>query len=165
GDVARWRADGALEYLGRNDHQVKLHGVRIELGEIEAALRGCDGVREAVVIARDDTGEQRLIAYLVGDAKHLAADALRTQLAARLPEVMLPSGHVWLDALPLTANGKLDRRALPAPDADARAVQAYAPPEGELEPLLATLWSELLGVEQIGRHDSFFALGGHSLLA
>ncbi|WP_249255156.1 condensation domain-containing protein, partial [Xanthomonas translucens] len=126
---------------------------------------GCDGVREAVVIARDDTGEQRLIAYLVGDAKHLAADALRTQLAARLPEVMLPSGHVWLDALPLTANGKLDRRALPAPDADARAVQAYAPPEGELEPLLATLWSELLGVEQIGRHDSFFALGGHSLLA
>ncbi|WP_155617148.1 amino acid adenylation domain-containing protein, partial [Xanthomonas translucens] len=165
GDVARWRAGGALEYLGRNDHQVKLHGVRIELGEIEAALRGCDGVREAVVIARDDTGEQRLIAYLVGDAKHLAADALRTQLAARLPEVMLPSGHVWLDALPLTANGKLDRRALPAPDADARAVQAYAPPEGELEPLLATLWSELLGVEQIGRHDSFFALGGHSLLA
>ncbi|QSQ54056.1 non-ribosomal peptide synthase/polyketide synthase [Xanthomonas translucens pv. undulosa] len=165
GDVSRWRADGALEYLGRNDHQVKLRGVRIELGEIEAALRGCDGVREAVVIARDDTGEQRLIAYLVGDAKHLAADALRTQLAARLPEVMLPSGHVWLDALPLTANGKLDRRALPAPDADARAVQAYAPPEGELEPLLATLWSELLGVEQIGRHDSFFALGGHSLLA
>ncbi|UKE71447.1 non-ribosomal peptide synthase/polyketide synthase [Xanthomonas graminis] len=165
GDLARWRADGALEYLGRNDHQVKLRGVRIELGEIAAALRGCDGVSEAIVIARDDTGEQRLIAYLVGDAKHLAADALRMQLAARLPEVMLPSGHVWLDALPLTANGKLDRRALPAPDADALAVQAYAPPEGELEPLLATLWSELLGVEQIGRHDSFFALGGHSLLA
>ncbi|UXA53236.1 non-ribosomal peptide synthase/polyketide synthase [Xanthomonas prunicola] len=165
GDVARWRADGALEYLGRNDHQVKLRGVRIELGEIAAALRGCDGVREAVVIARDDTGEPRLIAYLVGDAKHLAADALRTQLAARLPETMLPSAYVPLDALPLTANGKLDRRALPAPDADALATQTYLAPDGERETLLAALWSELLGVERIGRHDSFFALGGHSLLA
>ncbi|UXA49020.1 non-ribosomal peptide synthase/polyketide synthase [Xanthomonas prunicola] len=170
GDLARWRVDGALEYLGRNDEQIKLRGVRIELGEIAAALRACNGVREAVVIARENAGEKRLIAYLVGDATPSSgaastADALRRQLAACLPEVMLPSAYVWLDALPLTVNGKLDRRALPAADADALAAQAYVAPEGELETSLAALWSELLGVEQVGRHDSFFALGGHSLLA
>ncbi|PKV11645.1 non-ribosomal peptide synthetase [Xanthomonas prunicola] len=171
GDLARWRVDGALEYLGRNDEQIKLRGVRIELGEIAAALRACNGVREAVVIARENAGEKRLIAYLVGDATPLdgtdvpTADALRTQLAACLPEVMLPSAYVWLDTLPLTTNGKLDRRALPAADADALAAQAYVAPEGEMETQVAALWSELLGIEGVGRHDSFFALGGHSLLA
>ncbi|MBB4133176.1 non-ribosomal peptide synthetase [Xanthomonas sp. 3075] len=167
GDVARWRTDGSLEYLGRNDEQVKIRGFRIELGEIQAALRGCDGVRQAVVVVREDnTGDKRLVAYLVGDTDiTLNADALRTQLGARLPDYMLPAAYMQLDALPLTANGKLDRRALPAPDADALAVQAYVAPEGELETQLATLWSELLGVERIGRYDDFFALGGHSLLA
>ncbi|MBB5863263.1 non-ribosomal peptide synthase/polyketide synthase [Xanthomonas sp. 3058] len=167
GDLARWHADGSLEYLGRNDEQVKLRGFRIELGEIQAALRSCDGVRQAVVVVREDnTGDKRLVAYLVGDTDiTLNADTLRTQLGARLPDYMLPAAYVQLDALPLTANGKLDRRALPAPDADALATQAYVAPEGELELLLATLWSELLGVEKVGRHDSFFALGGHSLLA
>ncbi|UJB13509.1 non-ribosomal peptide synthase/polyketide synthase [Xanthomonas translucens] len=165
GDVARWRADGALDYLGRNDHQIKLRGVRIELGEIEAALRGCDGVREAVVIARDDTGEQRLIAYLVGDTLAVTPALLRTQLRTRLPDYMLPAAYLQLDALPLTPNGKLDSRALPAPDDQALDLHLYVPPQGELEHVMAALWSELLGVEQVGRNDDFFALGGHSLLA
>ncbi|UXA69068.1 non-ribosomal peptide synthase/polyketide synthase [Xanthomonas prunicola] len=165
GDLACWRADGTLDFLGRNDDQVKLRGFRIELGEIAAALRVCHGVRDAAVLLREDNpGEPRLVAYLIGDATDVSADALRTQLATRLPEVMLPSAYVWLDALPLTSNGKLDRCALPAPDTDALAVQTYAAPEGERETLLASLWSELLGVERVGRHDSFFALGGHSLL-
>ncbi|MCC4598284.1 amino acid adenylation domain-containing protein [Xanthomonas campestris pv. phormiicola] len=156
-----------MEYLGRNDAQVKLRGFRIELGEIQAALRGCAGVRQAAVLVREDTpGDRRLVAYLVGDADGaLDPDALRTQLGARLPDYMLPAAYVQLAALPLTANGKLDRRALPAPDADALAAQAYVAPQGELELLLATLWSELLGVDRVGRHDDFFALGGHSLLA
>ncbi|WP_326520647.1 non-ribosomal peptide synthetase [Xanthomonas sp. 3058] len=166
GDLACWRADGALDFLGRNDEQVKLRGFRIELGEIAAALRACAGVDDAAVLLREDTpGEPHLVAYLVTEQPEQAEpSALRDTLATRLPEVMLPTAYVRLDALPLTANGKLDRRALPAADADALAVQAYAPPEGELETLLAALWGELLGVERIGRHDSFFALGGHSLL-
>ncbi|UKE71448.1 non-ribosomal peptide synthetase [Xanthomonas graminis] len=165
GDLARWLADGSLDFLGRNDAQVKIRGFRIEPGEIEAALRACAGVHEAVVIARDDTGDKRLVAYLVGDTSAVDPAALRAQLAARLPEHMLPAAYVQLDALPLTPNGKLDRAALPAPDAQALDLQAYVAPQGELEHVLATLWSELLGVEQVGRHDDFFALGGHSLLA
>ncbi|WP_128809168.1 non-ribosomal peptide synthetase, partial [Xanthomonas translucens] len=171
GDLVRWRADASLDFLGRNDAQVKLRGVRIELGEIEAQLRACDGVREAVVLARQDSpGDTRLVAYLVGDATPgdaascLGADRLRAQLATRLPDAMIPVAYVRLDAFPLTMNGKLDRRALPLPDTDAFDVKAYAVPEGELETMLAALWSDLLGVERIGRHDSFFALGGHSLL-
>ncbi|AVT99226.1 non-ribosomal peptide synthetase [Xanthomonas oryzae] len=164
GDLARWRADGTLDYLGRNDDQVKIRGFRIELGEIQAALHACDGVREAVVVSRNDAGNISLIAYVVGEPTAIAPDILRSQLAARLPEYMLPAAYVALEALPLTANGKLDRRALPAPDAGALVVQAYAAPQGELEIGLAALWRELLGVEQVGRHDSFFALGGHSLL-
>ncbi|WP_155522322.1 condensation domain-containing protein, partial [Xanthomonas translucens] len=134
--------------------------------EIAAALRACPGVHDAVVLLRQDTpGEPHLVAYLLTEQPEQAEpSALRDILATRLPEVMLPTAYVRLDALPLTANGKLDRRALPAADAGALAVQAYAPPEGELETLLAALWGELLGVERIGRHDSFFALGGHSLL-
>ncbi|WP_138984731.1 non-ribosomal peptide synthetase, partial [Xanthomonas oryzae] len=166
GDLACWRDDGSLDFLGRNDDQVKLRGFRIALGEIAAALRACNGVQDAAVLLREDTpGEPRLVAYVVGDAGHLAAETLRTQLAVYLPEYMLPTAYVTRDALPLTANGKLDRRALPAPDADALAAQAHAPPHGELETLLAALWRELLGVERVGRHDDFFALGGHSLLA
>ncbi|WP_138984724.1 non-ribosomal peptide synthetase, partial [Xanthomonas oryzae] len=167
GDLACWHADGTLDYLGRNDEQVKLRGFRIELGEIAAALRACDGVQDAAVLLREDTpGQPRLVAYLVGDAINESTPvALREALATRLPEVMLPSAYVRLDALPLTTNGKLDRRALLAPDADALAVQTYTPPQGELQTLLATLWSELLEVEQVGCQDDFFALGGHSLLA
>ncbi|WP_154582792.1 non-ribosomal peptide synthetase, partial [Xanthomonas oryzae] len=166
GDLACWRDDGSLDFLGRNDDQVKLRGFRIALGEIAAALRACNGVQDAAVLLREDTpGEPRLVAYVVGDAGHLAAETLRTQLAVYLPEYMLPTAYVTRDALPLTANGKLDRRALPVPDADALAAQAHAPPHGELETLLAALWRELLGVERVGRHDDFFALGGHSLLA
>ncbi|WP_196297222.1 non-ribosomal peptide synthetase, partial [Xanthomonas albilineans] len=165
GDIACWRPDGTLDYVGRNDDQVKLRGFRIELGEIAAALRACAGVQDAVVLLREDhPGEPRLVAYVVGDADVHSAERLRSQLANRLPEAMLPTAYVHLETLPLTANGKLDRRTLPAPDADARVMQAYVAPEGERETQLADLWRELLGVEQVGRHDNFFALGGHSLL-
>ncbi|WP_196765023.1 non-ribosomal peptide synthetase, partial [Xanthomonas graminis] len=163
GDLACWRADGTLDFLGRNDDQVKLRGFRIEPGEIEAALRAC-GVRETVVVA-DGAEDKRLIAYLVCDSAAADPTALRAQLATRLPEHMIPAAFVQLDMLPLTPNGKLDRAALPAPNTDALVATAYAAPEGELEMLLAGLWRELLDVAQVGRHDDFFALGGHSLLA
>ncbi|HEU4562948.1 MAG TPA: non-ribosomal peptide synthase/polyketide synthase, partial [Longimicrobium sp.] len=164
GDLCRWRADGTLEYLGRNDFQVKVRGFRIELGEIEARLLEHPGVREAVVLARDDaSGDLRLVAYHVGEA--VEADALRAHLSARLPEHMVPAAFVRLEALPLTPNGKLDRRALPAPDAGAIAARAYEAPLGDTEIALAEIWSELLGVERVGRWDNFFALGGHSLRA
>jgi len=165
GDVGRWREDGALEYLGRNDFQVKIRGVRIELGEIEAQLLRVPGVREAVVMAREDvTGDARLVAYVAGDGE-VTPEGLRAQLGARLPEAMVPVAYVMLAALPLSANGKLDRRALPAPDGDALLRRAYAAPEGEIEAALAQIWSELLNVERVGRDDQFFELGGHSLLA
>ncbi|MBW8849129.1 MAG: non-ribosomal peptide synthetase, partial [Burkholderiales bacterium] len=175
GDLARWRADGTLDFLGRNDHQVKIRGFRIELGEIEAALQACPGVREAVVLARQDGEHHRLVAYLVGEEESaspeslspesLSPEALRTQLSTRLPKYMLPAAYVRLPALPLTPNGKLDRQALPEPDASALGSSAYEPPQGPVEESLAALWRELLGLAQVGRHDDFFALGGHSLLA
>ncbi|HEX8242473.1 MAG TPA: condensation domain-containing protein, partial [Longimicrobium sp.] len=164
GDLGRWRADGNVEFLGRNDFQVKVRGFRIELGEIEARLLEHGGVREAVVMAREDApGEKRLVAYYVGEA--LGVDALRAHLSARLPGHMIPAAFVRLEALPLTPNGKLDRRALPAPENDALGVRAYEAPLGEAEEVLAGIWSELLGVERVGRRDDFFDLGGHSLLA
>ncbi|MBB4132458.1 non-ribosomal peptide synthetase, partial [Xanthomonas sp. 3075] len=167
GDLARWRADGALDYLGRNDDQIKLRGVRIELGEIETALRGCAGVREATVLLRQDTaGEPRLVAYLVTDQpEHADPLALRDTLAAGLSEVMLPTAYVRLDALPLSTNGKLDRRALPAPDATAMICGQYLPPANAIERSLAKLWASVLGPQRIGRDDHFFELGGHSLSA
>ncbi|WP_052689942.1 non-ribosomal peptide synthetase, partial [Xanthomonas sp. GPE 39] len=166
GDVACWRADGTLEYLGRNDDQVKLRGFRIELGEIAAALRACTGVQDAAVLLREDTpGEPRLVAYVVGEVERIDAESLRSDLVNRLPEVMLPTAYVCLETLPLTANGKLDRKALPAPDGAAYAASAYEAPQGEIEQVIAAIWRELLGLESIGRHDNFFALGGHSLLA
>jgi amino acid adenylation domain-containing protein len=165
GDLGRWREDGTIEFLGRNDFQVKVRGFRIELGEIEAALARCEGVREAVVLARpDEDGDARLVAYLVGE-EGLGAAALRSALAASLPEYMLPSAFVRLDRFPLTPNGKLDRRALPAPDASAVAARAYEAPQGEVEEALAAIWRELLGLADVGRNDHFFELGGHSLLA
>ncbi|HEX8317855.1 non-ribosomal peptide synthase/polyketide synthase [Longimicrobium sp.] len=164
GDLCRWLPDGTLEYLGRTDFQVKVRGFRVELGEIEARLAAHPGVREAVVLALDDgSGGKRLVGYLVGEA--LESEALRAHLSAQLPEYMVPAAFVRLDAFPVTPNGKLDRRALPAPDADAFAARAYEEPVGEAEIVLAATWSELLGVERVGRGDHFFALGGHSLLA
>ena len=167
GDLARYLADGSLEFLGRNDHQVKIRGFRIELGEIEARLQEHAAIREAVVIAREDTpGEKRLVAYLTtsGEIPDLAS-ALRTHLSASLPDYMVPAAFVRLDRLPLTANGKLDRKALPAPDVEAYARQSYEEPKGEIETILASIWAELLKVERVSRNDQFFELGGHSLLA
>ena len=164
GDLGRWLPDGTIAFLGRNDDQVKIRGFRIELGEIEARLAGIAGVREAVVLAREDApGARRLVAYLTGDVP--AAETLRAHLAAALPDYMVPAAYVALDALPLTPNGKLDRRALPAPQADAFSTAAYEAPLPGLEQIVAELWSELLGLPRIGRHDNFFTLGGHSLLA
>jgi amino acid adenylation domain-containing protein len=163
GDRVRWLADGTLDYMGRLDEQVKIRGFRIELGEIEAALRQASGVRDCTVIVRDDeSGDRRLVAYVVGDAE---AEALRDHLRQTLPEFMVPSAFVTLDALPLTANGKLDRKALPAPEGDAYARQSYEAPLGEVETALAEIWAEVLGLERVGRWDNFFELGGHSLLA
>jgi len=165
GDLARWLPGGTLDYLGRNDFQVKLRGFRIELGEIEAQLAGYPDVREAAVLARENgAGDPRLVAYYSAD-EPIAIDLLRQHLSERLPEYMVPAAYVRLDVLPLTPNGKLDRKALPAPDADAFGVLDYEAPQGEVETALARIWSELLKVERVGRHDHFFALGGHSLLA
>nr|QLY89263.1 pseudodesmin synthetase [Pseudomonas sp.] len=167
GDLARWNGQGGLEYLGRNDDQVKIRGFRIELGEIEARLAACAGVREAVVIAREDEpGDKRLVAYLIGaEGAVLEAAALRDQLLLSLADYMVPSAFVQLDALPLTTNGKLDRKALPAPDSAALARRGFEAPLGEVENRIAAIWQELLKVERVGRHDNFFELGGHSLLA
>ncbi len=166
GDLGRWRADGMLEYLGRNDFQVKIRGFRIELGEIQAQLEQCPGVRDAAVLAREDVpGDKRLVAYVVAEpGRELSAERVRARLAQTLAEHMLPSAYVWLDRLPLTANGKLDRAALPAPDRASVSAPAYQPPQGEAEERVAAIWRELLGLDQVGRQDNFFALGGHSLL-
>ena len=165
GDLGRWELDGSLSYLGRTDFQVKIHGHRIELGEIESHLLALPGVRQAVVVGRADRhGVTRLVAYLQGSALPTPSQA-RTTLGERVPDYMLPSAYVRLDSLPLTANGKLDRNALPEPDAQAYVQTHYAAPQGEVEITLAALWCELLNVERVGRHDNFFALGGHSLIA
>ncbi|XIG27219.1 amino acid adenylation domain-containing protein [Lysobacter enzymogenes] len=169
GDLARYLADGRLAYLGRNDGQVKIRGFRIELGEIDARLNEYEQVREAVVQARESGGEKRLVAYVVASQETVETaslvSGLRARLAAVLPDYMVPSAFVRLESLPLTANGKLDRRSLPAPDDEAYARGAYEAPQGEMEGALAQLWRELLGIERVGRQDDFFELGGHSLLA
>ena len=154
-----------LEYLGRIDFQVKVRGYRIEPGEIEARLAEHAGVREAVVLVREDTpGEKRLVAWVAGD-ETATADVLRAHLSERLPEYMVPAAYVRLDALPLTPNGKVDRRALPAPEGDAFPARVYEAPYGKTEAAVAAIWADLLGVERVGRHDDFFHLGGNSLLA
>ncbi|HEX8905662.1 MAG TPA: amino acid adenylation domain-containing protein, partial [Longimicrobiaceae bacterium] len=162
GDRARRRGDGELEYLGRLDDQVKVRGFRIELGEIEAALRRAGAVRDCVVVAREDSpGDTRLVAYVVGDVD---ADELRQRLRDRLPEYMVPAAFVAMEALPLTANGKLDRRALPAPDFSGDE-ERYVAPRTPVEETLAGIYAGVLGIERAGVDESFFELGGHSLLA
>jgi amino acid adenylation domain-containing protein/non-ribosomal peptide synthase protein (TIGR01720 family) len=163
GDLVRQRDDGSFDFVGRRDQQVKIRGYRIELGEIEARLAAHPALGEVVVAVREDRpGQRRLVAYLVASAAPPSNDELRSWLAQRLPEYMLPSGYVWLGALPRSANGKLLRSGLPAPEgAGSVAKQA---PRSDTEQRLAGIWRELLGVPEVGVEDSFFALGGHSLL-
>ncbi|MEU7062352.1 amino acid adenylation domain-containing protein [Streptomyces sp. NPDC046161] len=165
GDIVRRRADGAVEYLGRTDDQVKIHGFRIELGEIETSLARLPGVGRAAVVVREDVpGERRLAGYVVpATGAVLDPAAMRAELARALPEYMVPL-LVVVDGLPVTANGKLDRKALPAPASEA-APTGYEPPAGETEEFVALVWGAVLDRAGIGRHDDFFALGGHSLSA
>ncbi|NYU38538.1 amino acid adenylation domain-containing protein, partial [Pseudomonas aeruginosa] len=167
GDLARFQADGNIEYIGRIDHQVKVRGFRIELGEIEAALAGLAGVRDAVVLAHDGVGGTQLVGYVVADSAEDAerlGESLRESLKRHLPDYMVPAHLMLLERMPLTVNGKLDRQALPQPDASL-SQQAYRAPGSELEQRIAAIWSEILGVERVGLDDNFFELGGHSLLA
>ena len=165
GDLVRQRADGLVEYLGRIDHQVKIRGFRIELGEIETRLLEHEAVREAVVLALDSPSGKQLVAYLVSDADHAPLrDALKAHLKAQLPDYMVPAHLTVLDSMPLTANGKLDRRALPQPDPDANR-QHYVAPRNELESTLAAIWCAVLNVQQVGLDDNFFELGGDSILS
>jgi amino acid adenylation domain-containing protein len=182
GDLARYRPDGVLEFLGRIDHQIKLRGFRIEIGEIETVLQQHPDVQEAVAIVREDApGDKRLVAYVVAGGQgtenkeqrdgnddsrfSVLGSQLRQFLAQRLPEYMIPSAFVTLPALPLTANGKVDRKLLPAPDQDQLHSAAYVAPRDELETTIAAIWADVLSVTRVGIHDNFFALGGHSLLA
>ncbi|MBC3953751.1 non-ribosomal peptide synthetase [Pseudomonas triticifolii] len=160
GDLVRWNADGTLDYQGRNDDQIKIRGMRIEPGEIEAAITSQTGVKEAVVLVRDE----QLLAWFT-ETSAVDPDHLRQTLRASLPAYMVPRAFTRLDVLPLTANGKLDRRALPDPDPAYLLGHAYEAPTGETEIAMAAVWAQVLGVEQVGRHDNFFELGGHSLLA
>ncbi|HET7463045.1 MAG TPA: amino acid adenylation domain-containing protein, partial [Longimicrobium sp.] len=163
GDLGRWLPDGTIEFMGRGDAQVKVRGFRIELGEIEARLAEHAAVHEAVVVARDgEVGDPRLVAYYTGD--EAPAAVLRAHLAERLPEYMIPAAFVFLHVLPVNPNGKLDRKALPAPDF-APDEETYVAPRTPVEEVLAGIWAEVLGVERLGVHDEFFGLGGHSLLA
>ncbi len=167
GDLARFQADGNIEYIGRIDHQVKVRGFRIELGEIEAALAGLAGVRDAVVLAHDGVGGTQLVGYVVADSAEdteRLRESLRESLKRHLPDYMVPAHLMLLERMPLTVNGKLDRQALPQPDASL-SQQAYRAPGSELEQRIAAIWAEILGVERVGLDDNFFELGGHSLLA
>ncbi len=166
GDRARWRSDGTLEFLGRSDHQVKIRGFRIELGEIETALRDHAGVAEAVVVAHADaSGGKSLTAYLVVRSGHDCAGVeLRRWLQASLPDYMIPSAFVRLDALPLTPGGKLNRSALPSPETQPlESIHEYVAPRSPLEEQLCRIWAEILRRDRVGVHDDFFELGGHSL--
>ncbi len=167
GDRVRWRSDGNLDFLARLDHQVKVRGFRVELEEVEGALAQHDAVREVAVIAREDRpGEKRLLAYFVSDQPAVGTTELRAFLRRKLPEYMVPAAFVKLSSMPLTLNGKVDRNALPALDGSRPALAAaYAAPRSSAEKTLAEIWSELLGVEQVGIHDNFFELGGDSILS
>jgi len=170
GDIGRWRTDGSLEYIGRNDSQIKIRGFRIELGEIESRLGDINGVKDAVVVVRQIMGDKSLAAYIrpeLIDQEHdpLSASLLSHKLGKFLPNYMIPSAFVLIDEYPLTPNGKIDQKALSELNQRKIVDHTIEPPIGETEELLAAIWMELLGIEQIGRYDSFFDLGGHSLLA
>jgi acyl-coenzyme A synthetase/AMP-(fatty) acid ligase/acyl carrier protein len=167
GDLGRYLPDGTIEFLGRKDFQVKIRGFRIELGEIEATLMAHAGVREAVALAREDTpGDKRLVAYVVPHASaSLEASALRDHLRDRLPEYMVPPAILLLEEMPLTSNGKVDRRALPAPEGPSAEGRPFVAPRNRSEEVIAAVWAEVLGLDRVSVHDNFFDLGGHSLLA
>ncbi|WP_301292840.1 non-ribosomal peptide synthetase, partial [Paenibacillus tyrfis] len=163
GDLARWLPDGRLEYLGRIDHQVKIRGYRIELGEIEAKLQQVEAVQEVIVIAREDgQGQQQLCAYYVA-SEELAASELRHVLSEKLPSYMVPTHFVQLEAMPLTPNDKIDRKALPEPDGSGQTGADYAPPRTPVERSMAAIWQAVLGASTVGIHDNFFELGGDSI--
>jgi len=166
GDLGRYLPDGQLECLGRVDRQVKIRGYRIELEEIETVLTEQAGVREAVVVARADAGHDKtLVAYVVPTGDALSVEELRTRLRPRLPAYMMPAAFVLMDALPLTRNGKIDLRALPAPGREPGGGREFVAPRTALEETVAGIWAEVLGLERVGVADNFFELGGHSLLA
>jgi acyl carrier protein len=170
--LAKYRVDGAIEFLGRIDHQVKVRGYRIELGEIEAVIEQHLLVRECVVVARQtQIADMRLVAYLVasdeasGDDALLDGTQMRNYLNQKLPDYMVPSAYVLLDEMPLTANGKVDLQKLPAPEEGrTQKGQEYVGPQNEDQQILAEIWQEVLAVERVGINDNFFELGGHSLL-
>jgi len=167
-DIAAYQPDGNLEFLGRRDQQVKLRGYRIELGEVETTLIQYPSVQEAVVLLREDrSGEKRMVAYVVVEQDYpLLIATLRNHLRQQLPNYMIPSAFVTLDALPLTIHGKVDRQALPIPDEDTvEHAEQFVAPTTPLESLLQHLWQDVLRVKPVGLHDNFFMLGGHSLLA
>ncbi|QED47025.1 non-ribosomal peptide synthetase [Cytobacillus dafuensis] len=165
GDKARWYEDGNIEFLGRLDFQVKIRGYRIELGEIQSVLSKHDAIKEAYVITKENKlGENALCAYILSDIR-IQPSELRGYLAEKIPEYMIPSYFIVLDKLPVTSNGKLDRKALPEPDSSIDLGQQYVPPKNKTEEILVSIWEELLGIEKIGTHDNFFALGGDSIKA
>jgi len=167
GDLARYLPDGNIEYIGRIDGQVKIRGFRIELGEIETALAKHRAVKQAVVLAREDEpGDKRLVAYIVANPEEkLAIADLRPYLQGQLPDYMVPAIFMTVEAMPKTPSGKIDRRALPAPDSQRQEQsQSYAAPQSELELLLAGVWSKLLKLDRVGIHDNFFEIGGNSLM-
>jgi aryl carrier-like protein len=177
GDLVKWLPSGELLFVGRRDEQVKIRGYRIELGEIEAALLEQEGVEQAVVVAREEEGrEKRLVGYVVAKGYRVEADEAgvikaelieryREGLAGRLPDYMVPARIVLLDALPLTANGKVDRKALPAPEGEDGATALYVAPRNAIEQAICEVWQEALKAEQVGIRDNFFSLGGDSILS
>jgi acyl carrier protein len=168
GDLARYLSDGNIEFVGRTDDQVKLRGYRIELGEIEALLGQHPMVQRSVVVVREDTpGDKRIVGYVVARPKEsFDASEVRQYLKQKLPEYMIPAALVLLDELPLTVSGKVDRRALPAPDQNGlQLANVYQPPRTPTEQTLVAIWGEVLKLEKLGIYDNFFDLGGHSLLA
>jgi hypothetical protein len=165
GDLGRYLSEGNIDYLGRNDHQVKVRGFRIELGEIEARLVDHPLVETATVVVIGEGSDKKLVAYVAAVSEKDLVHTLRSYLTLHLPDYMVPAAIIRLDSLPLTTSGKVDRKALPEPDNDAFARHVYEVSQGEIETTVAQIWEELLNIERVGRNDNFFALGGHSLLA